>query len=80
MCFVLGIEQAGSLDVDKVRDEIEAFDFETIYGPLRFGEGHANVGVPGVVLQVQNGKAVSVFPAEAAGGEIWYPMPAWDER
>jgi FdrA protein len=43
-------------------------------------EGHANIGVPGVVLQVQNGKAVSVFPPEAAGGEIWYPMPAWDER
>jgi branched-chain amino acid transport system substrate-binding protein len=80
MCFVLGIEQAGSLDVDKVRDEIEAFDFDTIYGPLRFSEGHANIGVPGVVLQVQNGAAVSVFPAEAAGGEIWYPMPAWNER
>jgi hypothetical protein len=43
-------------------------------------EGHANIGVPGVVLQVQNGKAVSVFPPEAAGGEIWYPVPAWDER
>ena len=80
MCFVLGIEAAGSLDVDKVRDEIEALDISTAYGPLLFSEGHANIGVPGVVLQVQNGAPVAVFPPEAAGGEIWYPMPAWDAR
>jgi len=80
MAFVLGIQNAGSLDVDKVRDEIEALDISTIYGPLLFSEGHANIGVPGVVLQVQNGAPVAVFPPEAAGGEIWYPMPAWDAR
>ena len=60
--------------------DMPAVDFDTIYGPLRFGEGHENIGVPGVVLQVQNGAAVSVYPPEAAGGEIWYPMPAWDAR
>jgi branched-chain amino acid transport system substrate-binding protein len=80
MCFVWGIENAGSLDIDEVRDEIEKLELDTIYGPLKFGEGHANIGVPGVVLQVQNGKAVSVWPEEAAGGEMWYPMPAWSER
>jgi branched-chain amino acid transport system substrate-binding protein len=80
MAFVWGIENAGSLDVDKIRDEVEKLDLDTIYGPLKFSEGHANIGVPGVLLQVQNGKAVSVWPEEAAGAEMWYPMPAWDAR
>jgi branched-chain amino acid transport system substrate-binding protein len=78
--FALAIEQAGSLDIDKIRDVIAAMDFETIYGPLRFGEGGGNIGVPGIFLQVQNGESVVVWPTDQAGSDFMYPMPAWDQR
>lgn len=78
--FALGIEQANSLDVEKIRDVIAAMDFDTIYGPLKFGPGGGNIGVPGIFLQVQNGESVVVYPKDQAGSDFWYPLPAWDER
>lgn len=80
MVLALGIEQANSLDTTKIRDAIAAMDFDTIYGPLKFGEGGGNIGVPGIFLQVQDGECLVVYPTDQAGSEIWYPMPAWDER
>ncbi len=78
--FALGIEQTNSLDVEKIRDAIAAMDFDTIYGPLKFGPGGGNIGVPGIFLQVQNGESVVVYPKDQAGSDFWYPVPAWDER
>lgn len=78
--LALGIEKANSLDVDKIRDAIAAMEFDTIYGPLKFGEGGGNIGVPGIILQVQNGESVVVYPKDQAGSDFWYPIPAWDQR
>jgi branched-chain amino acid transport system substrate-binding protein len=78
--FALAIEQAGSLDIDKIRDVIAAMDFETIYGPLKFGQGGGNIGVPGIFLQVLNGQSVVVYPSDQAGADFLYPLPAWDAR
>jgi len=80
MVLALGIEKANSLDTTKIRDAIAAFDFSTIYGPLKFGVGGGNIGVPGIFLQVQNGVCVVVYPKDQAGSDPWYPLPTWDKR
>jgi branched-chain amino acid transport system substrate-binding protein len=34
----------------------------------------------GIIVQVQNGHYVTVWPAEVASAKLIYPMPAWSER
>jgi branched-chain amino acid transport system substrate-binding protein len=54
--------------------------FDNFYGPIKFGPDGANEIHPPVVVQVQGGKLINVFPAEAAEGKPWYPMRPWKER
>ncbi len=68
------IEKAGSLDPKKVRDAIAATDIMTAYGPVRFNEKGQNIAKGMSVVQVQNGKAVVVYPAEGAQAKLIYPM------
>ena len=35
---------------------------------------------PPVVVQIQKGKLVNVFPTEGAEGKPWYPMKPWKNR
>ncbi len=54
--------------------------FDNFYGPIKFGPGGDNEIHPPVVVQVQGGKLVNVFPAGAAEGKPWYPVKPWKER
>lgn len=68
------IETAGTIDRDAVRDALAAFDEETFYGNIRFGDDGQNVGTPIVVEQIKNQEVVTVFPAEVASEEADYPL------
>lgn len=60
--FQMAIEKAGSLDRNKVRDELARLNVMTFWGPVRFGPtGQINSLEP-PVLQVQNGKTIVVYP------------------
>ena len=68
--FQMAIEKAGSLDRDKVRDELAKMDVVTFWGPVRFGPtGQINSLEP-PVFQIQGGKAVVVQPAAIQQGEL----------
>jgi branched-chain amino acid transport system substrate-binding protein len=54
--------------------------FDNFYGPIRFGPDGANEIHPPVVVQIQGGKLVNVFPAAAAEVKPRYPMKPWKER
>ena len=54
--------------------------FDNFYGPIKFGPDGANEIHPPVVVQVQGGKLVNVFPGGAAESKSWYPMKPWKER
>jgi branched-chain amino acid transport system substrate-binding protein len=69
------IEKAGSLDPQKVRDQLAKTNIMTAYGPVRFNDAGQNVAKGMSVVQVQNGKPVVVFPAEGASPFV-YPLPA----
>ena len=54
--------------------------FDNFYGPIRFASDGANEIHPPVVVQVQGGKLVHVFPPDTAEGKPVYPMQPWKKR
>jgi branched-chain amino acid transport system substrate-binding protein len=68
--FQMAIEKAGSLDKDKVRDELAKLDVMTFFGPIKFGPtGQINSLEP-PVFQLQGGKPVVLSPALIKQGEF----------
>jgi branched-chain amino acid transport system substrate-binding protein len=68
--FQMAIEKAGSLDKDKVRDELAKLDVMTFFGPIQFGPtGQINSLEP-PVFQLQGGKPVVLSPALIKQGEF----------
>ncbi len=64
----------------KLKEELHNQNLMTFYGIVKFGKDGANEAHPPVVVQVQNGKLVNVFPKDAAEAAPWYPMKPWKER
>jgi len=66
--LVAGLEKAGSLDREKLLAALKSLDIETIGGRLRFdpttGQGTLNP----FPTQIQDGKYVTLWPAEIASG------------
>ncbi len=75
--FKNAIEKAGTLDPQKVRDEIAKTDIETIYGPVKFNP-NGQIKGSSVVLQIQGGQVYQVYPKGTK--KPIYPMPKWKER
>ena len=68
------LEKAGTLDPKAVRDAIAQTNIMTAYGPVRFNEKGQNIAKGMSVVQVQNGKAVVVYPVEGAQAKFVYPI------
>lgn len=68
--FQMAIERAGSLDRDKVRDELAKMNEMTFWGPVKFGPTGQIDSLEPPVFQLQNGKAVVLFPAAIKQGEF----------
>lgn len=73
LAMVLAVEKAGSTDPDKVRDAMAALDTESFFGKIKFNDKGMNVYKPMVVVQVQNGEPVTVWPKSAADGKFTWP-------
>ncbi len=54
--------------------------FDNFYGPIRFAPDGANEIHPPIVVQIQGGKLVHVYPPESAEGKPIYPMKSWKDR
>jgi len=80
LAFQYAIQKAGSLDPEKVRDQLAKLDVTTFYGIIKFDSRGLNVYKPMVVNQIQNGKLVTVWPALTADGKPIYPAPPWGQR
>lgn len=74
------IENAGSLDREKVRAALAALDINTFFGRIKFDEHGINAFKPMVVLQIQDQRRVTVWPPEVAVAQPAYPTPAWTVR
>ena len=71
-----GIENAGSLDTDKVRDALNKMDIMTLYGRSMIDPATGiQVGHGMVVTQWQDGRNKVVGPPDLAVSKIVYPVP-----
>lgn len=69
------IERAGSTRPDRVRLALSRLDLHTFFGRIKFDERGANLAKTVYVLEVEHGKPVVVWPAEAATALPLYPWP-----
>jgi len=74
------IERAGSTDPTKIRDSLSKTDMIWVAGPIKFDETGENIYKNVVVVQIQQGKIVTVWPQQAAVAKPILPMPIWDAR
>lgn len=82
-CLILqkGIEEAGSLDNDKVRETLGKLKFTTLFGPWQIDpKTGLQIAHRNVLTQWQKGKLVVVYPYEIAEAKLLYPTPTWAER
>jgi branched-chain amino acid transport system substrate-binding protein len=76
------VQRAGSLDSDRLVTALEQTDFLGTVGRIQFlpkGDPHVHGlrtgsnGIKGLVMQWQNGKEVTVWPANLANGHLTFP-------
>jgi branched-chain amino acid transport system substrate-binding protein len=73
------IEQAGSLDREKIRDAMAATGMTTVVGPVRFNpDGTGQVRA--VMVQWLDGTQELVWPKEFSTKPFAYPAPAFKQR
>jgi branched-chain amino acid transport system substrate-binding protein len=66
----MAIEKAGSIDKDKVREQLAKLDVLTFYGPIKFGANGMNQGRDLPIIQVQGNKMVVLFPEAIKQGTL----------
>jgi branched-chain amino acid transport system substrate-binding protein len=68
--FQMAIERAGSLDKDKVRDELAKLNATTFFGPVKFGSNGQIGSLEPPVFQIQEAKPIVLSPAPIKQGEF----------
>jgi branched-chain amino acid transport system substrate-binding protein len=68
--FQIAIERAGSLDREKVRDELAKLDMVTFFGPVKFGSNGQINSLEPPVFQIQGAKPVVLFPQAIKQGDL----------
>jgi ABC-type branched-subunit amino acid transport system substrate-binding protein len=86
LVLIEAITRAGGLEADKIRASLEGGTFVSAWGTRKFtplAEGH-RMPIQTVVIQVQGGKKVAIYPPDvaAAGGGKYVPAPpfAWEKK
>ncbi len=73
LALVLSAEKAGSTDADAVRDAMAGLDTESFFGRIKFDQTGQNVYKPMSVIQIQQGKVLTVWPKDAAEADMIWP-------
>jgi branched-chain amino acid transport system substrate-binding protein len=68
--FQMAIEKAGTLDRDKVRDELAKLDVVTFFGPVKFGANGQINSLDPPVFQIQGARPVVLFPQAIKQGDL----------
>jgi branched-chain amino acid transport system substrate-binding protein len=75
------VKKAGSIDTEKVREVLTTLKMGTVMGKHEVDPAtYMQIGVRGLVVQVQNGKREVIWPEEYKTAEPKLPIPAWDHR
>jgi branched-chain amino acid transport system substrate-binding protein len=78
--FAEGVRRAGSLDADKVREQILKLDLRTPFGAFKVDPDGVQIAHTMVTFQWQKEKKVIVWPDDLAAGKVLFPTPPWTSR
>ena len=81
-CLIYGeaVKRAGTLDADRVREQLLKMEIKTAFGDYKVEADGFQVAHKMVMLQWQDGKRVVVWPDELASGKMRYPTAEWGKR
>jgi branched-chain amino acid transport system substrate-binding protein len=78
--YLEAVKRAGTLDADKVRDQLIKLEMRTVFGDFNVDEDGFQIAHKMVTFQWQNEKKVVVWPDELASGKPRFPTPPWNQR
>ena len=74
------VRRAGSLDSDKLREELLKLKTKTVFGDFAVDERGFQVGHKAITIQWQDDKQVVVWPDEVAASKARFPTLPWSQR
>jgi branched-chain amino acid transport system substrate-binding protein len=74
------IRRAKSLDSDKIREQLLKLKITTAFGDYQVDQRGFQIAHKMVLIQWQEGKRVTVWPAPLSDGKPLYPTPPWSQR
>jgi branched-chain amino acid transport system substrate-binding protein len=78
--YAEGVRRAGTLDSDKVREQLLKLETKTFFGDYKVDQDGFQTAHKMVIFQWQDGKKVTVWPDDLAGGKMRFPTPPWSQR
>jgi branched-chain amino acid transport system substrate-binding protein len=82
VCYIKAMQDANSINPEKVRDKLADLDFESLYGRIKFtsdGDGDPVLMGP-AIGQIQRGEIEVVFPDKIATAKLLFPNTTWGNR
>ena len=80
LVYTEGVKRAGSLDADKVREQIARLELRTPFGDYKVDQDGVQIAHKMVTFQWQKEKKVIVWPDDLAQGKVLFPTPPWTSR
>ncbi len=78
--YAEGVKRAGSIEADKVREQLLKLEMRTAFGDYKVDPDGFQLAHRMVTFQWQKEKKVVVWPDDLAQGKILYPTPPWTNR
>jgi branched-chain amino acid transport system substrate-binding protein len=80
LVYAEGVKRAGSIDADKVREQLLKLEMRTMFGDYKVDADGYQLAHKMVTFQWQKEKKVVVWPDDLAQGKIVFPTPPWNQR
>lgn len=80
LIYAEAVKKAGTLDADKVRDQLLKMEIKTAFGEYKVEPDGFQIAHKMVMLQWQDGKRLIVWPDDLSNGKPRYPTPEWSKR
>ncbi len=80
LLYAEAVKKAGSLDADRVREQLLKMETKTAFGEYKVDPDGFQVAHKMVMLQWQDGKRVIVWPDDLANAKPRFPTPEWGKR
>jgi len=80
LIYAEAVKRAGTLDADRVREQLLKLEMRTVFGDYKVDQDGFQVAHRMVTFQWQEGKKVVVWPDEVAPAKPRFPTPPWNQR